>query len=513
MLPPVSAYSQAIARPSTAFTDKDLRKAQPKLNGFGLPVALAGGFAATYRLTTPSGDIAVRCFHRESPSLAERYQRITHALASSHSPFFLNVAYSPKGVRVGKEYYPIVRMDWAPGRILTSVIRENHRDKALLAALISQLGALDQGLQTLGIAHGDLQPENLCWDGSSLRLLDYDGMYVPGMTTAAGAEVGHRHFQHPGRKGEHFGPTMDRFSLLVLTLSLRAIWSHPGLYGKYAVTDENILFTCDDFKYPDRSPLFQELSSIAEFRGWTELFRKVCMGAPEAVPTLSEFRRGLAVTSTGCSLASVTSSGSLVQPASVPIFSADDYLHAVSCISKTTAICLVGRLHSARRGKTQTKLFFSDSANGGFTVTLRGSLSRAFKPTLIGKRVVVTGHVAAVSRHRACDIAGSGVAIRVLVDDVVELRTVTEHEATSLLVSSAGSPRCIEDVAPQAAPRAPPDCDDDVLVEESPVTVQPCLEPAHQDRLGVLTLLRTVVFLITAATIAFLAIRSLLSTA
>jgi hypothetical protein len=512
MLPPVSAYSQAIARPSTAFTDKDLRKAHPKLNRFGLPIALAGGFAATYRLTTPNGDIAVRCFHRESPSLAERYQRITHALASSRSPFFLNVEYSPKGVCVGKEYYPIVRMDWAPGLILTSVIRENHRDKALLAALISQFGAMEQGLQNLGIAHGDLQPENLCWDGSSLRLLDYDGMYVPGMTEAAGAEAGHRHFQHPGRNGEHFGPTMDRFSLLVLTLSLRALWSHPGLYGKYAVTDENILFTCDDFKHPDCSPLFQELSSIAEFRGWAELFRKVCMGTPEAVPTLSEFRRGLAVTSTGCSLASVPSSGALVQPASVPIFSANDYLHAVSCISKTTAICLVGRLHSSRRGKSHTKLFFSDPANGGFTVTLRGSLSRVFKPTLVGKRVVVTGHVASVSRHRACRTTGSGVAIRVVVDDVVELRTVTEREAHSLLVGSAGTPRCIEDVAPQAAPRPPPDSDDDVILEESPATDQACLEPAPRDRLGFSTLLRTAVLLITAATIAFLATRSLLST-
>ncbi|MCX5690328.1 MAG: hypothetical protein NTV94_11195, partial [Planctomycetota bacterium] len=266
MLPPLSAYHNAIASPRQAFVDPELRLAKPAALRMGLPVAMVGGFAATYRLVTPSGDVAVRCFHRESPDLSARYNHISKALATSPSPHMVKFDFQPRGIMVEGQAYPIVRMEWAKGKVLSSVLREQHGNREVLAALIRQLNRVEQSLRSLGISHGDLQPENIIWDGTSLRLLDYDGMFVPGMTPGRSAELGQRHFQHPGRSAGTFGPDMDRFSFITLALSLRALMARSSLYNEYAVTDENILFQASDYKDPSQSRAFMELLHIAEIR-------------------------------------------------------------------------------------------------------------------------------------------------------------------------------------------------------------------------------------------------------
>ena len=51
--------------------------------------------------------------------------------------------------------------------------------------------------------------------------------YVPSLPVGQGAELGHKHFQHPKRSAADFGPEMDRFSFIVIDLSLRAIAHDP----------------------------------------------------------------------------------------------------------------------------------------------------------------------------------------------------------------------------------------------------------------------------------------------
>ncbi|QLQ08322.1 MAG: hypothetical protein HZY76_21580 [Anaerolineae bacterium] len=54
-----------------------------------------------------------------------------------------------------------------------------------------------RNLQTHGIAHGDLQHGNVLVAADELRLIDYDGMYVPPLSGRESHEIGHRNYQHP----------------------------------------------------------------------------------------------------------------------------------------------------------------------------------------------------------------------------------------------------------------------------------------------------------------------------
>jgi hypothetical protein len=60
-------------------------------------------------------------------------------------------------------------------------------------------------LREAGVAHGDLQHGNVLLvpatdtDRLSLKLVDYDGMFVPALTGAQTGEVGHPAYQHPQR--------------------------------------------------------------------------------------------------------------------------------------------------------------------------------------------------------------------------------------------------------------------------------------------------------------------------
>ncbi len=99
---------------------------------------------------------------------------------------------------------------------------------------------------------GDLQHGNVMISRSGDPILiDYDGMYVPGMPYQASNEVGHPNFQHPERSGSFFNEKIDRFSSIVLYLSLHCLASEPSLWKKYH-TGENLLFSRKDYQDPKR---------------------------------------------------------------------------------------------------------------------------------------------------------------------------------------------------------------------------------------------------------------------
>jgi hypothetical protein len=125
----------------------------------------------------------------------------------------------------------------------------------------------------------------------NIRLIDYDGIYVPGLPRGQGAELGHKHFQHPSRSAADFGPDMDRFSFIVIELSLRALSRAPSLFSKYS-NGENIIFTASDFANPGHSSLFQELSCISELRRDVLHFARVCAASVKEVPQLTDFIDG-----------------------------------------------------------------------------------------------------------------------------------------------------------------------------------------------------------------------------
>lgn len=287
-LPTVDQYNEAVQHPQTAFTDPELRGAQAKKNAFGIPQALGGGFALTYTFTGTQGKKwAVRCFHKAVNGLGDRYATISQKLNGLKSLYFVDFTYQPQGIRVNGATHPIVKMAWVDGETLGSHLDRVYRDKARLLTLRQQFQQLAGFLRQQNIAHGDLQNGNVMV-GSNVRLIDYDGLYVPGMPTGRGTELGHRHFQHPRRQSSDYGPTLDRFSLISIDLSLSAVAEESELFKRFS-NGENILFTANDYFDPDGSKVFQELQAIPALKSALERFVRICRQSVADVPTLEDF--------------------------------------------------------------------------------------------------------------------------------------------------------------------------------------------------------------------------------
>ncbi|MFN3333762.1 MAG: hypothetical protein ACK47M_14745, partial [Caldilinea sp.] len=136
------------------------------------------------------------------------------------------------------------------------------------------------------IAHGDLQHGNLIVVQGRLKLIDYDGMYVPALAGRRSHEVGHRNYQHPQRSEVTFGPEIDHFSSWIIYTSLVALTAEPSLWQRLRGGDECLLFRREDFVAPERSPTLATLEQMGDAR-LTRLaatLRTLLTLAPEEIP-------------------------------------------------------------------------------------------------------------------------------------------------------------------------------------------------------------------------------------
>ena len=97
-------------------------------------------------------------------------------------------------------------MDWVEGDTLGIWLDKNFNNPRALEKARTDFVAIARFLEREGIAHGDIQNGNVMVADGEIKLIDYDGMFVPGMHPGNGSETGHRHFQHPGRRVSNFGP-------------------------------------------------------------------------------------------------------------------------------------------------------------------------------------------------------------------------------------------------------------------------------------------------------------------
>jgi len=93
-----------------------------------------------------------------------------------------------------------------------------------------------------------------------LKLIDYDGMWVPALANTPSGESGHPSYQHPARAATRtFSPNVDRFPHLVAATALKGLSvCGSALWEKYDNGD-NLLFTEADYKTPAESALMKEL--------------------------------------------------------------------------------------------------------------------------------------------------------------------------------------------------------------------------------------------------------------
>ena len=293
--PSLEQYNNAFQAHQKLLEDRELQRGTVAKTGMGTPLAISGGFALTYTIKTGPKKYAVRCFHRESKALERRYQAIARRLARLRSPYFLDFQFQPKGIRVEGTAYPIVKMAWAQGVTLGEFLENNHGQKGALANLPGSLLTLSKFLETERVAHGDIQTGNMMVSGMSgaIQLIDYDGMFVEEIRDVGSSELGHINFQHPERKSKNpFGPTLDRFSFIALSLALKALHEDPSLWNKTNSDIEAIVFRSADFIDPSASAVFSELMGKPALATHAQRFAAICRAPIEKAPSLDDFLAG-----------------------------------------------------------------------------------------------------------------------------------------------------------------------------------------------------------------------------
>lgn len=283
-----SDYFEAVQNPQSCFKDQELKSGKVALTPLGLPKPITGAFASVYELTCGARKWAVRCFLREYADQQRRYEAISRHLATARVPFTVGFEYQREGIRVRGQWYPIVKMEWIDGESLVAFVERNLYKRNTLLQLARQWVQLINALRRTSISHGDLQHGNVLISKSVLRLIDYDGMFVPELSGLTSHEIGHRNFQHPRRTSADFNPQLDSFSAWVIFVSISGLAVDPTLWKIARAGDECLLFRREDFLNPGRSEIFRafELSGRSELHTLASLLKTAIRSSPNAVPSL-----------------------------------------------------------------------------------------------------------------------------------------------------------------------------------------------------------------------------------
>jgi hypothetical protein len=255
-LPLGSEYREAIQSTTFCFKDPDLHGGVPLLDQFDMPRPISGNFASVFNITGSDGRRwAVKCFTRYAEDQERRYGVISSRLGQLDYPWQVSFEFLHTGIRVEGKWHPVLKMEWVQGTSLAQFIEAHLWDPAVLATVAKRFADMAIELASAGIAHGDLQHGNLliAADGG-LKLIDYDGMFVPGLETLGANERGHVNYQSPDRTLSEWGPHLDQFSAWVIYVSLVALTLDPTLWGRLrAEGDECLLFRKADYLDPRNS--------------------------------------------------------------------------------------------------------------------------------------------------------------------------------------------------------------------------------------------------------------------
>ncbi|XVS67928.1 hypothetical protein ACQPYE_18345 [Actinosynnema sp. CA-299493] len=289
--PSGATYVEALQDTALCFRGTDLAGADVRVDALGRPRAISGNFAGVFSVTVADGTrYAIKCFTREAPEQAARYRAVGEHLARLDDDWTVGFEYLGRGILVEGVWHPVLRMEWVEAVNLLRWLDRHVDDSAAVSRLAERFADLVDRLAAAGVGHGDLQHGNLLItaDGS-VKLVDYDGVYVPALAGRPAVETGHRNYQSPDRTAAEFGPEVDRFSSWVVYLSLVALATDPSLWRQLRDEDaEHLLLAESDFADPAGSFRLATLTGHpdARLRGLAERFEEILLHHRAAPPPL-----------------------------------------------------------------------------------------------------------------------------------------------------------------------------------------------------------------------------------
>jgi hypothetical protein len=292
-MPTYTDYIDALKNPKLTLCDPSLKDGEAvrgdKRRNLWIDV---GQFALTARFTAHQQEWAIRCFSNALDSnFEERYRHVSHFINQhkQNIDFLVDIEFQAEGILVDGNWYPICKMNWVQGEKLSKYIESQKKTSHKLSFLSEAFLNVILVLETMRIAHGDLQHGNIMIEGRKLFLVDYDCMYLPSYDglKLISSEIGHMNYQHPSRNETHFNSDLDRFSAISIYLSLKALEKDHSLYPDGG---ESLFFKSDDYKNPDQSTNIQKLAQIG-YASAAESFKKICLGDIRDIPSLREFIR------------------------------------------------------------------------------------------------------------------------------------------------------------------------------------------------------------------------------
>lgn len=259
--PLISEYIEAIK--STEDNFKELTNLRPVLDDDGQPIMTSGNFAVVFKMKDiATGKFhALKCFTKKQEGRGEAYHQIEDELKDVESPYIISIRYLDKELFVytnqtTETEFPVLLMDWVEGKTLDKYLCGNLDDKFALEMLTYRFSQLAQWLISQPFAHGNIKPDNiLVRKNGSLVLVDYDGMYVPAMKGQKARELGSPDFRHPDRTMDDFNKHIDDFSLVLITLTLKAFSLSTDSFKKTAHIDYKLFVSDNHFSIQDKETL------------------------------------------------------------------------------------------------------------------------------------------------------------------------------------------------------------------------------------------------------------------
>ena len=300
--PKATDFIEAVQDLCVTVEDEELRGGEVARTPLGLPMLWSGSFADVFKIDCPAtgNTWALKCFTREVAGQCGRYRCIAAHLEQAQLPFTVDFQYLEQGIRIGGRWFPALKMRWIEGLTLAEFVEEYLDRPVNLKMLLDLWVKLAARLREAEMAHADLQHGNVILVPKSggalaLRLIDYDGMYVPALAGMLSGEVGHPAYQHPQRlRDETYNAEVDRFSHLAIYCGIRCLMLGQRELWRRFNNGDNLLFREQDFRAPEQSELFQALwaTSDPSLRPLVGRLALACKGPLEEAPWLDKIVEG-----------------------------------------------------------------------------------------------------------------------------------------------------------------------------------------------------------------------------